>query len=234
LPGTALARPSRWHLGMKQYSPPLALRANICARIGPRQRMVKRLLDLSLTSVLLLLAAPVALLVAFLIYLDDGRPIFFRQARIGESGRIFTMYKFRTMVTEAEKQELYKTRGDGSGKLIHKKADDPRITRLGRVLRRTSLDELPQFLNVLRGDMSLVGPRPEMPWLVAQYEPWQYVRLAVPQGITGLWQVNGRSSNPLHLSIGVDIEYIRNYSLWLDVMILLKTPLTVLRGTGAY
>jgi lipopolysaccharide/colanic/teichoic acid biosynthesis glycosyltransferase len=118
--------------------------------------------------------------------------------------------------------------------LIHKKADDPRITRLGRVLRRTSLDELPQFLNVLRGDMSLVGPRPEMPWLVAQYEPWQYVRLAVPQGITGLWQVNGRSSNPLHLSIGVDIEYIRNYSLWLDVMILLKTPLTVLRGTGAY
>jgi lipopolysaccharide/colanic/teichoic acid biosynthesis glycosyltransferase len=117
---------------------------------------------------------------------------------------------------------------------VHKRPNDPRVTRIGRIIRRTSLDELPQLINVLKGDMSLVGPRPELPWLVAQYDYWQHKRFAVPQGITGWWQVNGRSDNLMHLNTQDDLYYIRNYSLWMDLYILLKTPWVVLRGKGAY
>lgn len=121
-----------------------------------------------------------------------------------------------------------------SGEVIHKQKDDPRVTPLGRFLRRTSLDELPQLYNVLRGDMSLVGPRPEMPWLVDTYEPWQRKRFEVPQGITGWWQINGRSDRPMHLNTDEDLFYIRNYSLLLDLFILWKTVGVALRGRGAY
>jgi lipopolysaccharide/colanic/teichoic acid biosynthesis glycosyltransferase len=105
---------------------------------------------------------------------------------------------------------------------------------VGQLLRRYSLDELPQLFNVMRGDMSLVGPRPEMPWLVDRYKPWQRKRFAVPQGITGWWQINGRSEKPMHLNTDEDLYYIYNYSLWLDIVILLKTPIAVLRGRGAF
>jgi len=198
------------------------------------QRLVKRLFDLTISSFFLLLIMPFLSVIALLIKLDSPGPVLFRQQRVGENGRIFHMIKFRTMIVGAEKLQKKVNEINGNGELIHKKANDPRVTRLGRFLRHTSLDELPQLFNVLRGDMSLVGPRPEMPWLVDHYEPWQHKRFAVPQGITGWWQVNGRSDKPMHLHTEDDLYYIQNYSLWMDLYILIKTPFVVLRGKGAY
>jgi exopolysaccharide biosynthesis polyprenyl glycosylphosphotransferase len=198
------------------------------------QRLIKRLFDLLVGGLTFLLTLPLFLLIALLIKLDSAGPVFFRQQRVGENGRIFPMYKFRSMVVGAEKMQHKINDEDENGNLIHKVEDDPRVTRIGRFLRRTSLDELPQLINVLKGDMSLVGPRPEMPWLVGQYELWQRKRFAVPQGMTGWWQVNGRSDKPMHLHTEDDLYYIQNYSLWMDIYILLKTPWVVLRGKGAY
>lgn len=198
------------------------------------QRLIKRLFDLFLASLLLLLAMPFMVAIALLIKIDGGGPIFFRQQRVGENGRLFPMYKFRSMIVGAEKMEDAIAERTDDGKVLFKKADDPRVTRVGRFLRHTSLDELPQLFNVLKGDMSLVGPRPELPWLVGQYEPWQHKRLAVPQGMTGWWQINGRADKPLHLHTEDDLYYVRNYSLWMDIYILLKTPWVVVRGKGAY
>ncbi len=198
------------------------------------QRLVKRIFDLSLALPLLLFMLPVMVFIAVLIKLDTPGPVLFRQKRVGENGRLFHMYKFRTMVVGAEKLQAQVNYINGNGDLIHKQAEDPRVTRIGCFLRCTSLDELPQLLNVLCGDMSLVGPRPELPWLVDRYEPWQYKRLAVPQGMTGWWQVNGRSNKPMHLHTEDDLYYIQNYSLWMDLYILIKTPFVVLRGKGAY
>ena len=198
------------------------------------QRFVKRIFDLALCTILVLIAAPLYLIIALLIRLDSPGSIFFPQERLGENGRIFRMFKFRTMIIGAEKMQEGINQLNGDGKIIFKKRDDPRITRIGRFLRRTSLDELPQLFNVLKGDMSLVGPRPELPWMVDQYEPWQHKRFAVPQGMTGWWQVNGRSNKPMHLHTDDDIFYVQNYSIWMDIYILIKTPWTVLRGIGAY
>lgn len=198
------------------------------------QRLVKRVFDLLFSSISLLFLSPVMLLIALLIKLDSNGPIIFRQKRVGENGQLFDMYKFRSMVVGAEKMQVQLSRKDANGKIVFKHRDDPRVTRIGRMLRRSSLDELPQLLNVLLGDMSLVGPRPELPWLVGQYEAWQHKRFAVPQGITGWWQVNGRADKPLHMHTEDDLYYIQNYSLWMDFYILFKTPLVVLRGKGAY
>lgn len=202
--------------------------------LNPVQRMTKRLFDIVVTGITLLFVSPIILLVALAIKLDSKGEIFFKQTRIGENGRPFNMYKFRSMVVNAAqmRHQVIKIQEDGS--IIHKMENDPRVTRVGKFIRRTSLDELPQLFNVLKGDMSLVGPRPELPWLVEKYEPWQRVRFAVPQGITGWWQVNGRSDKPLHLNTSEDLYYIQNYSIWMDFLILLKTPLVVLRGKGAY
>lgn len=198
------------------------------------QRLVKRLFDLVVGAFLTLLALPLMVLVALAIVVDSPGPIIFRQKRVGENGRLFDMFKFRSMVVNAEALQEQVVQVDEEGRVIHKVKDDPRVTRVGRFIRRWSLDELPQFFNVLKGDISLVGPRPEMPWLVDEYALWQRKRFAVPQGVTGWWQVNGRSDKAMHLHTDEDLYYIQNYSLWLDIFILLKTPLAVLRGKGAY
>ena len=198
------------------------------------QRFAKRLLDIFLSGAGLVLASPILAAVAVAIKLEDGGPVFYHASRVGENGRLFRMLKFRSMIRDADKLQHQVNQVDANGNLIHKTADDPRITRVGRVIRRTSIDELPQLFNVLRGEMSLVGPRPELPWLVETYEPWQRKRFAVPQGITGWWQVNGRSDNAMHLHTDQDLYYIQNYSLWLDLQILWRTITIVLRGKGAY
>ena len=197
-------------------------------------RVVKRLFDLALSAMLLLLLWPLMLLIALLIKLDSPGPVLFRQQRVGENGRLFTMYKFRTMFVDAEQRLNEILRESPEGVAFLKRPDDPRVTRLGRFLRRTSLDELPQLFNVIKGEMSLVGPRPELPLLVQHYESWQRQRFAVPPGITGWWQVTGRAERPMHLHTEDDLYYIRNYSLLLDLRILWRTIGAVLRGRGAY
>jgi exopolysaccharide biosynthesis polyprenyl glycosylphosphotransferase len=198
------------------------------------QRVAKRLLDLVLGTVILACALPVMALIALAIRLDSPGPVIFRQTRVGENGRCFTMYKFRSMVTDAVGAQLLANIYTMSGKVIHKRPNDPRVTRVGRILRRFSLDELPQLINVLRGEMSLVGPRPELPWIVAQYDPWQYQRLAVPQGMTSWYVINGRSQVPMHLNTDEDLRYIRNYSVFQDLKILWMSMTAVARGRGAF
>jgi lipopolysaccharide/colanic/teichoic acid biosynthesis glycosyltransferase len=171
---------------------------------------------------------------ALMIILEDGRPVIFRQKRAGENGRLFDMLKFRTMIRNAEQLQGQVEKRDEDGNTIYKSRNDPRVTRVGRILRRFSLDELPQFLNIVRGDMSLVGPRPELPALVEKYQPWQRKRFAVPPGLTGWWQVSGRSDKPMHLHTEEDLYYIQNYSIFLDIQILLKTAWVVLIGRGSY
>jgi exopolysaccharide biosynthesis polyprenyl glycosylphosphotransferase len=198
------------------------------------QRLLKRLFDMGAGAMLLVLLSPLLLLIALLIKLESPGPVFFVQERIGEQGRRFRMVKFRSMYHDAERRWQEVARRDEYGHLIHKSENDPRVTKIGRRLRRASLDELPQLFNVLRGEMSLVGPRPEMPYVAAEYEPWQWQRFRVPPGMTGWWQVNGRSGKPMHLNTEDDLYYIQNYSFWLDLRILLKTVFVVVQGQGAY
>jgi len=153
---------------------------------------------------------------------------------VGENGRIFSMFKFRTMVKNAEDLQNQVEKIDADGNVIHKLRDDPRVTRVGKFLRRFSLDEVPQIFNILGGTMSLVGPRPEMPYLVDKYQPWQRKRFAVPPGLTGWWQITGRSDKPMHLHTEDDLYYIQNYSIWLDIQILIRTVWAVLIGRGSY
>ncbi len=211
--------------------PMLDLRASA---IDDYERMVKRGFDIFFGCVALILSLPFMIFSALAILLEDGFPVLFRQKRVGENGRLFEMLKFRTMVKNAEQLQSQVEKRDEHGNIIHKSKDDPRVTRSGHFLRRFSLDELPQFINVIRGDMSLVGPRPELPYLVEKYQPWQRKRFAIPPGITGWWQVNGRSDKPMHLHTEDDLYYINNYSLWLDIQILLRTVWAVLLGRGSY
>ncbi len=211
--------------------PMLDLRASA---IDDYQRMMKRAFDVGFGLLALLLALPIMGLVALMILLEDGAPILFRQKWVGEKGRVFEMIKFRTMVHNAEELRSQVEKMDEDGNLIHKTKDDPRVTRMGRLLRRFSLDELPQLFNILAGTMSLVGPRPEMPYLVEKYQPWQRKRFAVPPGLTGWWQVNGRSDKPMHLHTEDDLYYIQNYSIWLDLQIIARTIWVVLVGKGSY
>lgn len=211
--------------------PMLDLRASA---IDDYQRMVKRAFDLSIGLSALVPALPLIALSALMIFLEDGRPVLFRQKRVGENGRLFEMIKFRTMIKNAEQLQGLVGRRDREGNLIHKVKDDPRVTRVGHLLRRFSLDELPQLFNVLAGTMSLVGPRPEMPYLVEKYQAWQRKRFAVPPGMTGWWQVSGRSDRPMHLHTEDDLYYIQNYSIWLDLQIIVRTIWVVLVGKGSY
>jgi exopolysaccharide biosynthesis polyprenyl glycosylphosphotransferase len=211
--------------------PMLDLRASA---MDDYQRMIKRAFDIFFSAMVLVPAMLLMSVSAVMIILEDGMPILFRQKRVGENGRLFDMLKFRTMVRDAEQLKSQVEMQDENGNLIHKTKDDPRVTRVGRLLRRFSLDELPQFFNILAGTMSLVGPRPEMPYLVDNYQPWQRKRFAIPPGLTGWWQVSGRSDKPMHLHTEDDLYYIQNYSIWLDLQILLKTVWVVLIGKGAY
>jgi exopolysaccharide biosynthesis polyprenyl glycosylphosphotransferase len=198
------------------------------------QRMMKRLFDLVLTITLLPIGLVAMGVIALAIRIEGPGPVLFRQKRVGENGRLFEMLKFRTMVVDAEEMRHQVEQIDQGGNLIHKTPSDPRVTKVGRVLRRISLDEIPQLFNILKGEMSLVGPRPELPYLVKNYQPWQYKRFAVPQGMTGWWQVNGRSNKPMHLNTEDDLYYIQNYSIWLDIQILVKTVWVIIQGQGAF
>lgn len=222
-PGLLVARAAA--LGVGLAAGLVGLRAQRAPRravlTGP-DRLVKRLLDVVGAALALLLTAPLLLVLAALIRLDSDGPALFVQERVGENGRRFRMLKLRSMVAGADEMPA------------PKQPDDPRVTRLGRFLRRWSLDELPQFWNVLVGEMSLVGPRPEEPRVVAGYNDWHRARLAVKPGLTGPMQINGRGDLPLDERVRLELDYIAHYSLARDLAILLRTVPAVLRGTGAY
>ncbi|MFZ3101752.1 MAG: sugar transferase [Desulfitobacteriaceae bacterium] len=199
------------------------------------RRVVKRLLDLLVAVILLVVLAPLWLLIFIGIRVDSPGTALFRQTRVGLGGKTYKVFKFRTMIPNAdflmqtklaELQEI--------DDFVFQVKDDPRITRSGKILRKTSLDELPQLLNILIGNMSLVGPRPEVPEIVKLYTPEQAQRLSVPPGVTGLAQINGRSELTLGETIAYDLEYIQKWSLGLDLKILWNTLFVVLTGKGAY
>lgn len=196
--------------------------------------LIKRAIDVVLSALALLITAPLMLLIGLLIKLDSKGPIFFTQERIGVNGKPFVMYKFRTMVPDAEKRLHDLINLDQLNEPRFKIKNDPRVTRIGRFLRKSSLDELPQFFNVLRGQMSLVGPRPEEAQIVAMYNYKQRQRLAVKPGITGPMQVNGRGDLPFHERLKLEVDYIQNYSLRRDLEFLIQTVPVVLLGKGAH
>jgi exopolysaccharide biosynthesis polyprenyl glycosylphosphotransferase len=199
------------------------------------RRVIKALFDRVLAATAVLLLSPLLLVIALVIRLSDGGPAFFRQTRVGQDGRAFTVFKFRTMVTDAESRlaQLMELNDSETG-VLFKMRRDPRITRVGGWLRRYSLDELPQLFNVLIGDMSMVGPRPALPQEAALYGDHVRRRLVVKPGITGLWQVNGRSDLTWDESVRLDLRYVENWSFVLDLQILWKTWSAVLHGSGAY
>jgi exopolysaccharide biosynthesis polyprenyl glycosylphosphotransferase len=201
---------------------------------GPK-RWVKGGLDRLVAGLAIVLLAPLLAAIALAVRLDSRGPILFRQVRIGRGGREFVMLKFRSMVADAEaRREELLARNQNADGLLFKVSDDPRVTRVGRLLRRFSLDELPQLFNVFSGRMSLVGPRPPLPAEVALYDSSVSRRLLVKPGLTGLWQVSGRSDLSWDESVRLDLRYVENWSLLLDVMILWKTAFAVLRADGAY
>jgi exopolysaccharide biosynthesis polyprenyl glycosylphosphotransferase len=203
-------------------------------RLPRAARLLKRGLDFTFALLALLALSPFLVVVALAIRIDSRGPALFTQRRVGESGRVFSIYKFRSMRQGAEEEQAQlKAHNESTGPLF-KMRDDPRRTRLGPWLRRFSVDELPQFINVLRGEMSVVGPRPGLPSEVAEYQPWHRQRLEVPPGITGLWQVSGRSELNFDEMCLLDIYYIENWSLALDLTIMLRTLPHILFGDGAY
>jgi exopolysaccharide biosynthesis polyprenyl glycosylphosphotransferase len=206
------------------------------------QRVLKRVTDLLGATVGLVLLAPLFALIAIAVRVDSPGPVLFGQERIGAGGRRFRLLKFRSMgdaVSESAHREFVLSMlREGqpavsvAGRPVYKLVGDPRVTRVGRILRRTSLDELPQLVNVLRGEMSLVGPRPPLPYELEEYDRWQYERLQVPPGMTGLWQVSGRNLLSYHEMCQLDIRYIAEWSLWLDLRIMIRTVPVVLVNSG--
>jgi len=186
------------------------------------QIAIKYLLDKIVAILLAIILFPLWLLIMVAIKLDDGGPVFFCQDRLGKDGKIFKIYKFRTMIVDADKYL------DEKGRVVNKN----RITRVGKILRKLSLDELPQLINIIKGDMSIIGPRPALPSHLPRYTEWQKRRLLMKPGVTGLAQVNGRNTLKWSKRIEYDIWYIENYSLWLDLKILLKTIKVVLLREG--
>ncbi|QJD87180.1 sugar transferase [Cohnella herbarum] len=200
-----------------------------------RQEIVKRSLDFVLATLGMFLLLPVFLAVAIAIKLEDPKGnVFFQQKRVGKNGKHFQMYKFRSMVSNADhilNQLLHLNEVNGA---MFKMKEDPRVTRVGRFIRRTSLDELPQFLNVLKGEMSIVGPRPPLPREVERYSGYDKQRLQVTPGCTGLWQVSGRNSLDFNAMVELDLEYIRKRSIWLDIKLIFRTIKVLLGAKDAY
>ena len=240
--------PETWSDDMHDDDPNAALYPDMVSRDRSRQIQVrlKRMIDIAGSGMGLLLCSPLWLMIALAIKVSSKGPILFKQQRVGQHGRCFTFLKFRSMYLDNDPcvhQEYVRsliagqidgTKSSSEGS-VYKLTNDRRITRVGNLLRRTSLDELPQLLNVLRGDMSLVGPRPPIPYEVAVYQTWHLRRvLEVKPGITGLWQVNGRSRVTFDDMVRLDLRYARSWSPLLDIKILLLTPRAVLMGNGAY
>jgi exopolysaccharide biosynthesis polyprenyl glycosylphosphotransferase len=198
------------------------------------KQVVKGLFDKAIAASALILLAPLFAAMALTIWLADRGPIFFRQTRVGKDGRTFTLYKLRTMVVDAERSKPLLAAHNEADDVLFKIRRDPRVTRPGAWLRRWSLDELPQLFNVLLGNMSLVGPRPALPQETARYGDLMRRRLAVRPGLTGLWQVSGRSDLPWDEAVRLDLRYVENWSFALDLQILWKTGSAVCRGSGAY
>ncbi len=209
-------------------------------RVGWRATLLfsyglKRVLDLAVSLSALLLGSPIFLLTALLIKIEDGGPIFFQQQRVGYRGCLFGMWKFRSMVTNAEEiRRKLEAQNEMQGGVTFKMKHDPRVTRVGRFIRKYSIDELPQFWNVFVGDMSVVGPRPSLPREVAEYQPEERQRLLAKPGITCVWQVSGRSNIDFQGQVRLDLEYIRSSSLWTDLSLLARTVPAVVLGKGAY
>lgn len=205
-------------------------------------KILKRLLDLMGSAIGIILYLPIFITISICIKLTSKGPILFSQTRLGENAKPFRFYKFRTMYVDKDRihdQEFVKNLIDGKyGKIgenpTYKLKHDPRVTPFGRLLRVTSLDELPQLINVLKGDLSLVGPRPSLPYEYDNYQEWHKERLSIKPGITGLWQVTGRSSTTFDEMVQLDIEYARKQSLILDIKLLIKTMYVVISGKGAY
>ncbi len=194
---------------------------------GTYQKAVKPALDRTLGAFFLLLALPVILIAGIAILISLGRPVFYSQERIGLNGKIFRLHKLRTMMPDRRvEQNGY----SAERRRTHKSVDDPRVTAVGKVLRSARLDELPQLWNVVKGDMSLVGPRPEMPEIVSKYQPWQHERHVVKPGVTGPWQISIHNGKPMHECTEIDLEYINKMSLLDDLRILVRTPLAMVGG----
>ena len=194
----------------------------------------KRIMDVVCSAAALAVLSPIFLAVAVAIKLEDKGPVIFTQNRTGKDGKVFRMYKFRSMYVDAEKRRselLARNEADGP---LFKIADDPRVTKVGRFIRRTSIDELPQLVNILKGEMSIVGPRPLVTYEQNQCTEYQAQRLLVKPGLTCIWQVSGRSDTSFDELIEMDLEYIRNQSLWLDIKLILKTVVVVVTHNGAY
>jgi exopolysaccharide biosynthesis polyprenyl glycosylphosphotransferase len=204
------------------------------ARLSPVNQTVKRLLDLVTVFILAIPVGLITVITALAVRLESPGPAFFMQERVGYQGKKFMMAKFRSMVVDAEDQKQALEAMNEADGPIFKIRDDPRLTRIGRIIRRFSLDELPQIYNVLIGDMSMVGPRPPLADEVDRYQPWHMQRLEVKGGITGLWQVSGRSDLTFDEQCLLDIYYIENWSLPLDLRIMLQTIPYVIAGRGAY
>ncbi|EDN66637.1 Bacterial sugar transferase [Beggiatoa sp. PS] len=195
----------------------------------------KRIFDMTISAIALLVLSPVFIIVALLIRLNSKGPIFFAQMRVGKDSNLFKMWKFRSMYIDAEaRKAVLMKKNEMKGGVLFKMKQDPRVTQVGRFIRKFSIDELPQLWNVFVGDMSLVGPRPPLPIEVAQYTFYQRQRLAVTPGITCIWQVSGRSEIPFEKQVRMDLDYIANQSFWFDIDLLLKTIPAVLKAKGAY
>jgi exopolysaccharide biosynthesis polyprenyl glycosylphosphotransferase len=197
--------------------------------------ILKRFIDLFLSALSLLLLSPLCLIVALLIKLDSPGPVLFSQYRVGKQGKIFKMYKFRSMFVDAEqRQAMLMANNEMIGGVTFKMKNDPRVTTVGRIIRKLSIDEIPQIINVFKGDMSLVGPRPPLPKEVEKYTLYQYQRLAVKPGITCTWQISGRSELSFRKQVELDLYYIAHQTILFDILILLKTMPAVLKARGAY
>lgn len=210
------------------------------SRKGPLYLATKRLLDIASAVTLIIISSPLLLACAAAIKRTSPGPALYRQKRLGRNGREFMLYKFRTMHDKADSEGIHRVfvaefiKNGSAKRTSYKMKTDPRVTKIGQLLRRSSLDELPQLFNVLKGDMSLVGPRPPVPYELESYKSWHLKRLSVRPGMTGLWQVAGRSGVPFDEMVMLDLYYIENWSLWMDISLVLKTLPAVLSARGAY